>query len=668
MSTAWSLKSTLIATLAFSMLACGQKNKEPQPDPNKKDPVAQPTPNNPQTPTQEPAPNKEQAAALIAALPAGDVLSQIPPSAFLVGGLGKIDKYLTLAKSIGEKAGVKIEENPEFKEASAEFKAQTGLDLMDPELINKLGIDGAKGIAFALDGSVTFKKVTEIPGTATLLVEQVPMVYGVAVASTPGTFEKFLKDTLEKNKGKYLSRFEDVALTEPDKITYVYQTPTVQDADVKEALEFALVQKGGYLYIFGAGLSKFENPAAGDPIADFKTTLKSYLDKKSGTITGEAAFTAAARKIDTQGNFFLYTDLTKLASAMEATGETPIYDTPKNENEKIAQEMEKASQEVKRTEQVSDLANFKMVSAAVPQLAFSLTLVEGKFSLKGTAIGSPMSQAIIEKIFVPSSATPAYATVFPENTTAFWRSSLSPAGIKDAIFAFLPADKKTNAEAEFNEAKGEFQRNVGLDLENDILKGITGHFSIGAESIEAIAVPAAAYMMEGNPPQALPKLMLSMQVASAEVGDKLLKTLQDQVTAMSMGAVVITEEPGVADKFYTASVIGLYNIAWGRSGDLILLGTDTTLVKESLGRVKTPGASFADKLPALGKSLVTDKSTNGLTMNVGTLLGAISELPSVTNPEDKEMMKKLSAILGTFTTDLSYGEGLLTYELELTWK
>ena len=643
---------SLAAVLALTSMGCGAK-KENNEGKVKKGLLAQP-PTNPATDAALINPTETPIAA-----PAG-IYAQVPAGVAMVFAINKPEQSIALAKDLAKKFGADIEADPEFQKNREEFKAKLGVDILDPELFKKVGIDASQGIAVAIDTNTTIKKARPLVGAAATEISQDPIIFLVAQLSSGETFDKTFRDSITKEKPD--TRFEDVTLGEKDKLTFMYQTHTEGEAKV-ETLKTAIAHQGGFLYLFlNDEIKKSDDPAAGNPIENYKATIKTYLEKKSGSIATDSAFTSLTKKVDAQGNAFFYMDFSKIISMMEAGDKTIIYNTPKDDAEKAAQEAERASQEERKGRQTKETENMKTVAQMVPQFGFSFSMTNDQLSAKGSALVSSTSQDAIQKAFVPSVDAPAYATIFPENTTFFYRSSLSLGGFKDLVFSLLPADEKVSAVEGYAQAKKELLDNTGLDLDVDIFGGITGHTAFGAESAEVFTKFAQEMSTKGAP-SALPKLMMVSQFSSAEVGDKLLAKLEESISKL-MGAGVVKSEDVNGDKLYTIT-FGPFGAAWARSGLVFLLGTDAGLIKESLARVKTPGASFAEKLPSLAKSLATDKNASGLTVGLGSLLAAITELPDV---QDKETLVKLSAVLNNLTLDSSYDAGLINFEGELTLK
>ena len=646
---------SLAAVLALTSLGCGQKKENPEPS-NKKGLLTQ-------------QPNNPTSGAVVAdlkdpiAVPAvTGIYAQVPSGAAMVFAVNKPEQTIALAKDLAKKFGADIEADLEFQKSREEFKTKLGVDILDPELFKKVGIDASQGIAVAIDTSTTIKKARPLVGSAATEISQNPVIFLVAALSSGETFDKLIRETITKEKPD--TRFEDVTLGEKDKLTFMYQTNTEGETKV-EVLKTAFAQQGGYLYVFlNDEIEKSADPAAGNPIEDYKATVKTYLEKKSGSISTDGAFTSLTKKLDAQSNMFFYMDFSKIAGMVAAGDKTIIYGTPKDEQETAAQLAEKASQEERKGRQDKDTENIKMAAKVAPQVGLSFSMANDRLAMKGSAVIASDSQDMIQKALVPAIDAPVYATIFPENTTFFYRSSLNLSGIKDLAFSLMPVDEKVSAAANYAEAKKELLDNTGLDLDADIFGGITGHLAFGAESAEVFTKFAQEVSTKGSP-SSLPKLMMVSQFSSAEVGDKLLAKIEELISK-NMGAGIVKSEDVNGDKLYTIT-FGPFVGAWARSGLVFLLATDAGLIKESLARIKTPGASFAEKLPPLAKSLVTDKSASGLTVGLGSLLAAITELPD-TSPSDKEMLVKLSAVLNNLTIDSSYDAGLLSFEGEMTIK
>jgi hypothetical protein len=644
---------SLAAVLALTSIGCGQKKENPEP-PSKKGLLTQP-----------PNPTTNAVVGLkdpIAAPAATGIYAQVPSGVTMVFALNKPEQTIALGKDLAKRFGADIEADSEFKKNREEFKTKLGVDILDPELFKKVGIDASQGIAVAVDTNAMVKKARPLVGAAATEISQNPVVFLVAALSSGETFDKIIRETITKEKPD--TRFEDVTLGEKDKLTFMYQTKTVGEAKV-ETLKTAFAQQGGYLYVFlNDEIQKIDDPAAGNPIEDYKTTVKTYLEKKSGSISTDGGFTSLTKKLDPQSNMFFYMDFSKLISMVEAGDKTILYSAPKDEQEKATQLAEKSAQEERKVKENKENDNMKKVAKIVPQLGFSFSMTNDRLAMKGSATVAPESQNMIQKALVPEIDAPAYATIFPENTTLLFRSSLSFGGIKDMVFSLMPDDEKLNAAAGYAEAKKVLLDNTGLDLDADLFGGLTGHLAFGAESAEVFTKFAQEVSTKGMP-SSLPKFMMVSQFSSAEVGDKLLAKIEELVSK-NVGAGFVKSEDVNGDKLYTIT-FGPFVGAWARSGLIFLLATDAGLIKESLARIKTPGASFAEKLSPLAKSLATDKNASGLTIGLGSLLAAITELPD-TSPSDKEMLVKLSAVLNKLTMDSSYEAGLIHTEYEMTLK
>jgi hypothetical protein len=655
MSRKFIIGPSIAALIAFGSLGCGQK-KDNNEGKVKKGLLTTSLPTTGGALVGEPTEIKAEAAAVAA------IFDQVPNGASVVIGINEPEKALAQVKELAKKFGTDIEADPEFQKEREDFKAKLGVDILDPELFSKLGIDASKGIAVAIDTDSTFKKAEAVTGAATTEIEQVPMIYIVASLSSGETFDKTIREAITKEKPE--SRFEDVTMGEKDKLTHLYQTKT-EGENKSEFIQTSFAQKGGYLYIFlHDEITKVEDPAAGNTIDDYKAAVKSYLEKPVTSIKGDANFQSIAKKIDPKSSTMVYVDFAKLSTMIAAGTETVMYGAPKTPEETTAQENEKKYREESKVRKDQDNAEMKKVAEIAPQFGFSFSIAADRLAMKGSTLIGQSAQEKIQKAIAPAAEAPAFATIFPENTGFFYRLSLNLAGTKDLVFSLMPAEEKDRAMVDYEKAKAEFAQATGLDLDTDLLGAFTGHTAFGAESAEVFTKYAQA--AQANPMgTGLPDFLLVSQFASAEAGDKLLAKLEEAISK-GLGAGIVKAEDINGDKVYSMA-FAVFGAAWGRSGQTFILGTNTAQVKETFARVKTPGASFAEKLPPAGKALATDKNANGLTLGLGSLLADIVNLPS-TSPEDKETLTKLSAVFNVLTLHSTYETGQASFQGELTLK
>jgi hypothetical protein len=655
MSRKFIIGPSFAALLAFTSLGCGQK-KDNNENQVKKGLL---TTSLPATGASVVGDNPE-----VKATPAetAAIFAQVPSSSVMVFGINEPEKALAQIKDLAKKLGADIETDPEFQKNREEFKAKIGVDILDPELFSKLGVDASKGIAVAVDTDTMMKKAEPIVGAAATEIEQVPVIFLVAALSSGETFDKTVREAIAKESPD--SRFEDVTLGEKDKLTHFYKTKTEGEAKT-EVIQASFAQKGGYLYIFlHDEVSKIEDPAAGDVVADYKTTIKSYLEKPVTSITGDANFNRVSKQIDPKSNALFYMDFAKLATIMAAGTESVLYGTPKDDNEKSMQESEKQMRDSLKANKDKDNAEAKKVAEILPQLGVSFSIAADKISMKGSGLLGSTHQDKIQKAIAPAAEAPAFATIFPEDTGFFYRFAINFVGAKELFFSILPEEEKATAMTGYDEAKSEFAKATGLDLDLDLLGAFTGHTAFGAKSVDVFTkygLAAAANPMGTG----LPDFLMVSQFVSAEAGDKLLAKLEEAITK-GLGAGMVKSEEVNGDKIYSIT-FAVFGASWGRSGQTFILGTNAAQVKESFARVKTPGASFAEKLSPAAKMLVTDKNANGITMDIGALFADLANFPD-TRPEDKETFTKISSVLNVITFYSNYADAQATMEGELTLK
>jgi hypothetical protein len=154
------------------------------------------------------------------------------------------------------------------------------------------------------------------------------------------------------------------------------------------------------------------------------------------------------------------------------------------------------------------------------------------------------------------------------------------------------------------------------------------------------------------------------QLTSPAAGDKILGAIS--AFATMAGLPLSTEDIG-GEKLYSATVDGI-SFGWGRSGDLLLGGIDATAVKAAFGKVKSPGASFADKLGSpLAKELVSDKASSGCSSDLGALFSWLADQPYA-SAEDRVLFTRLGAAFGAMTLKMGYSDGGLACTGELILK
>jgi hypothetical protein len=640
----------LAASLALIALACGTK----KPEENKNTGEAKGLVTNPPT---------EKSSETAAPAAPGSALDVVPDTAAMVFSFPRPEKSLGQVKSFMDRLGT-AEMQAEFSKGLEKFKADSGLDLFDPELFKKIGLDSSKGVVFVADASLPVAVPRFQEYSSIIENDRAPLMYFVAAGTDDKTFLTWIKEADAKSGGK--SRFEDATVADA-KGAYIYAPSSSNPG--KDALRGALLYKGGYwmLFITDKEAAKLDIAEAKDPIAGFQETLKGHL-AKTAPLSKSANFTSAIKGADLNGDFVFYTDIAKLSDAMML--DIPDVTTvPTQDAAKVAsQTSEMATVEFRKTSAKSEAENVKLAAGYVPAIAFSMALEKDKFAIKGGASAASATAEKIAKVFVPASTTPAYATLLPENTALFYRYSFSPSGFLEVLSELIPAAEKPNFEKGLAEASTALSAETGLDLSKDLIGGLTGHFAFAAPSPESIAMPAMAAAMGGMGGKiALPPMFIIAQVSSPDAGDKLLTALDAGLKKSGLPFPIKTEEVA-GEKLYTLDAAGIVSISWGRTADLLVISTDAAALKEFYGKTKTPGASFADKLSSpLAKELVTSKAASGVTFDAGGIFTVLTTIPTG-SPSDKEIFTKLAALFGTVTMLSEFRDGTLVFSGEALLK
>jgi hypothetical protein len=343
------------------------------------------------------------------------------------------------------------------------------------------------------------------------------------------------------------------------------------------------------------------------------------------------------------------------------------------------------------------------VATAFPAWGMSATLEKDKAQCAGYAMLGGSFQPAFSTLLTPSAEPPNYGAIFPEDTTFVVRQSFNPSALKPLISMFISDQRDKEEFEKMWQTAASMTPAVGLDFEKDIIGGVTGHMALGAPDMSIFIapffmarsvssypepypypervpmpapmpapglqdVPAPVYRKmptpPPTPPMAFPSAVVVVQMASTAAGEKFIKAIES--LAPIAGLTIKTEEfEGV--KLYSAAIPDpTITLAWSAVNDLLVGGTDIERVKATVKRMKTPGASFADKLPsALSKSLITDKAANGCTADVGGLFSWMLKQPGM-DAGFSAYAIPLSTSLGTSTMKITLDEAGLACHGELS--
>jgi hypothetical protein len=183
---------TLVPLAAVVAMACGAKEKQSEPAPDK-------TP----SPVSKPAPAPEPSAPV--AYP--EVLDHLPRSTFLVVELATPDKTQTTFSQLISKAG--LQSDAIVVRQLGEFAQEMGVGLLDASAWSTLGIAPAKGIALGIDGELLQEDFYLDTYAGMLRVYPDPTMYATFAVDDVTKFDKWIRDRVLADKTRSAT-FEDI--------------------------------------------------------------------------------------------------------------------------------------------------------------------------------------------------------------------------------------------------------------------------------------------------------------------------------------------------------------------------------------------------------------------------------------------------------------------------
>lgn len=706
----WIAAGAAIALLA----ACGGQPKPPAKD--KDQPKEQPT-TTPTTGAVVPVPTKDEPVVV------PEVWQQIPQSAFVVGAFHRPTQSAKQLQETLSKLGLFAGFYKEFD--LDDFREEFGFDLFDADAMKRMGIDESKGIAIGADSQLTQRRHWYQQYAATVEINKEPGTFVVFSLTDPKAFDAWLRGAITKDHAD--AKFEEekigdlsalyVTLPEPSydmpgEAPMIRApsppkppTPTSTSATPKVRLEVAVVTKGSYVYVFPSSVSSSEFAEVPDPIAAFKKELVSFFERTSTSITKQESFNKVGAKLQKNSDFFFYMNTDTFGKTITGLDTREmIFLATTNEDQKRAQEDQKRYQAEDAKYAAERNAVFTTIATAFPAWGMSAILEKDKAQCAGYAMLGGAFQPAFATLLSPSAAAPNYGTIFPEDTTFVVRQSFNPSALKSLISMFINDQRDKEEFEKAWQTAASMTPAVGLDFEKDIIGGVTGHMALGAPDmsifiaplfmgrsvsaypepyppIERAPVPAPMPMPPGlqdvpapvyrkmpppppSPQMAFPSAVGVIQLTSTAAGEKFIKAIE---TMAPMAALTIKTEEVEGVKVYSATIPEpAMTIAWSAINDLFVGGTDLERVKNTVKRIKTPGASFADKLPsALSKSLITDKAANGCTADIGGLFSWMLKQPEL-GSDISAYAIPLSTSLGTSTMKITSDEAGIACHGELT--
>jgi hypothetical protein len=314
----------------------------------------------------------------------------------------------------------------------------------------------------------------------------------------------------------------------------------------------------------------------------------------------------------------------------------------------------------------------------------------------------PAAKAAFGTLMKLTTEPPPYGTMFPEDTTFVYRETINFAALKSTVELFIPDEDKASFNRDYEELKVGATAGLGLDFEKDVLGAFTGHVAFGAPDLSILVmpffmgfrsepayppppiierapvpvvppslpqyIPSGARLMAPMPPPrpaaVFPTVVGIAQLTSPAAGDKIVEALLR--LAPLTGMQYKTEEAS-GEKFYSMEIEGV-TMACARVDSYMVFSTNIEKLKQTIERIKKPGANFTDKLKTpMSKALVNDKSATGCTGDVGNMFGWFLKQPDLNlNAEDLSIITKLSANLGISTMKMSYEDDGLVCKGEMT--
>lgn len=703
----WMLASAAVAVMG---LACGptkapDKGKGSTNDPPKSTPVAEVKP--------EPKPETKLSP----------VWQQVPASAFMAIGFHHATQSTTNLRDVLSKIGVFAEF---YKEAELdEFQQEFGVDFFDAEAAKKLGVDDSKGIAIVFESKFAFKDHWYQDYAATAEINRDPAIYAILPLSDEKTFDAWMRTTITKKSSDATFEEEQVGdakfiyVMKPSTSTYMEKpamrapaptpVPPPASGPATKQLDATFVFKNNSVYVFAHTVRPPETKDMPDFIAEFKTDLKKYVESLSTSITTTSAFTTVTKKLNTAGDCLMFMDVNGLVTLTEADlNKEVLYLTPQNDTQKQAQEEQKRYAAESVSWKTRDLNFFKQMASIFPAWGMSAELKKDSKEgavCEGYAMLGPAAEAAFGTLMNLTSEPPPYGTMFPEDTTFVYRETINFSALKSVFELFIPEEDKASFNRNYEELKTGATAGLGLDFEKDVLTAFTGHIAFGAPDLSilvmpfmamstsrmepsyppverapapAIApavapgvlqdIPAGARLMAPIPPPrpafVFPAVVAIAQLTSPAAGDKIVEALLR--LAPLTGMQYKTEEVA-GDKFYYMEIDGV-TMACARVDSYMLFSTNIEKLKQTIERIKKPGANFTDKLKTpMSKSLVNDKSATGCTGEVGGLFGWILKQPDLhLGADELSTLTKLSANLGVSTMKITHEDNGLACKGELT--
>lgn len=701
---------------ALLTLACGsgEKKNPPPPEPPKSAPTspkeAPPTPTAPEYPA---------------------VLDKVPSSSFFVMSFGRPEEDQKLLLEFFTKSGLAGEGSGwSSKQALEEFRKEMGFDLFDTAAWAKIGIDPSKGIALAFDQQLLRDSYYHDTYAGIVRHYANPANYVVVATKDFAAFDKWARET--KDRDDYMSYTYETVDIKGRKATFVYEgqpktpptmppierlpapppmpippgappmdiTPPLDNVLAKRAvpadpparpaeapilepaiapapapipmppppppsaetkrLDSVWFQDGDFAYVFmDINVETVKLPEVPDAVDTFKNGLGAFLDRNGTPLTKSAGFLDVAKKTSPKADFFLYLDIAVVPAVSQAGGDVR-YLPPTDDNQKRVQDQERAYEAESAKLRQSSADDLQVFASLSPRVSFSVEASATKVSGTGYMPIAPALQPLAQAAFTPSAKAPDYGTIFDPKSTFVMRGSVPLASLKALVMALAPAASRPGLESNYAQTKTAFSMVSGLDLDADVLGALTGHMAVGGPDM-SLFTSFLTRPGEGAPPS----FVGVAQLTSAAAGDKIIDGIKKGL-ASAGGPQLSTEDVGGVS-LYSFTDAGV-TLAFARAGDFLVGGLNPEVVRATIQRIQTPGASFAASLSPLGQAVISEPNANGCTGDLGGLFTWIRDQNQPSDPGDLAILNKLSGYLGAMSMKMQYADGAATCSCELILK
>ena len=566
------------------------------------------------------------------------IWSQLPGDAFFAMGFHRPEQTAPNFREALTKLGLFTDF---YKEADFDdLQRDLGIDPFQPSSYQALGLDFSKGLAMGLDGTLLSTSSYYDEYAALVRIYKNPSFYWVAALSDASKFKTWLQSAVSKNSK---SRLATEKLGELELLMVMGEPYSPNDA---ERVEILIVVRGSYVYAFFVNLQASSRPEAPDALAAFKKGLPDFFDRVAKPLSASPNFQKVARQLNANSDLMLYMDVATLASQYSALETREIlYLTPTTEESRRSQDDERRYDESRKERQSNEFATIQRLGEAFPAFGMSAALAKDKASCEGYSLVGQAYQDDTRAVLTPSSAAPAYATLFPAGTGFIYRESVNLLALKRLVYRFFSPEETAEMNRGWTEISQASQGMLGLDLDKDLLGAFTGHLAFGAPDFGIAVVPFIPYSTDPNPK--VPPAVMIAQLTSPAAGDKIISALQPM-----LDIVGVRTDTAEGEKMYYFDADGT-EVAWARVNDLLLAALSREALKEMVRNAKKPGMSVVDKLPnELAKSLVTEKNATGCTADMGAFFSSLSTVGD--NQKDKAMMYQLGSALGSSTMKITY--------------